>query len=236
MPSDTTIPGAIGWILWYAGEVAFKWMPGFAVSIMTGQSSDPAVQPLHPPTITEPVRVQDVVHFLQTNSAPGVYDDLYNQWFLFVGFSIAASLVCAAMLIYCLTRVFQIRRAEYKRYLATAHPVAAHDIPKVRLRWDRIREEANSESDQNRRLAILEADIMLSELLDELGYRGETMADKMRQVPKAQFNTIDLAWEAHRARNKIAHEAGFMMSDHEIRRVIGLYDKVFREFGFIESQ
>jgi hypothetical protein len=132
-------------------------------------------------------------------------------------------------------RTFGIRQAEYKHYQAISHPVAAKDIPKVRLRWDRILEEANSENDQNRRLAILEADIMLGELLDDLGYRGETLADKMRQVPKAQFNTIDLAWEAHRARNRIAHESGFQMSPYETRRIIGLYDKVFREFGFIES-
>jgi vacuolar-type H+-ATPase subunit H len=119
--------------------------------------------------------------------------------------------------------------------LAAAHPVAEHDIPKARLRWDRILDEANSENDQNRRLAILEADIMLNELLDDLGYKGETLADKMRQVPKAQFNTIDLAWEAHRARNKIAHEAGHEISAYEAKRIIGLYDKVFREFGFIEE-
>jgi hypothetical protein len=234
MPSDTTLPQGVGWVFWYIGEVAFKWIPGFVVSLTTGQTADSAVPPVHPPTITEPVRIQDVVQFLQSNSEPGTYSQLYNNWFLFVGISIAVSLVFAGALIYCLTRIFQIRRAEYKRFLAVAHTVSAHDIPKTRLRWDRILEQANSESDPNRRLAILEADIMLGELLDELGYRGETLADKMRQVPKAQFNTIDLAWEAHRARNVIAHEAGHAMSDHEVRRVIGLYDKVFREFGFIE--
>lgn len=222
------------WIFWYAGELAFKWIPGFAIAMIANKGGDPNVPPIHPPTITEPVRVTDMVSFLQTSYDPLTYADLYNKWFLFVGISIAVSMVFGAVLIYCLTRIFQIRQAEYKRFHAMAHTVSAHDIPKTRLRWDKILEQANSENDQGRRLAILEADIMLAELLDELGYRGETMADKMRQVPKSQFNTIDLAWEAHRARNKIAHEAGHMITDHEARRVIGLYDKVFREFGFIE--
>ncbi len=236
MPSDTTLPGAIGLILWYGSEIAFRWVPGFVVSLsgaqVTGVDAPP---PAPPPIITQPVRVQDIVLFLQNTTPPGTYDQLYSNWNGLVAISITLSLIFAAILIYTLTRVFQIRQAEYRHFQAVAHPVAAHDVPKTRLRWDRILSEANSEADQNRRLAVLEADIMLGELLDELGYRGETIADRMRQVPKANFNTIDYAWEAHRARNRIAHESGYEMSPYEARRVIGLYDKVFREFGFIEG-
>ena len=83
-------------------------------------------------------------------------------------------------------------------------------------------------------MSILEADILLNELLDVLGYRGETMADKMKQIVKADFNTIDLAWEGHKIRNRIAHDgAQFPLSARDARRVIGLYEQVFREFKFI---
>ena len=76
---------------------------------------------------------------------------------------------------------------------------------------------------------------MLNELLDVLGYRGETMADKMKQVVRGDFNTIDLAWEAHKVRNRVAHEgAEHLLSGREARRVISLYEQVFREFKFIE--
>ena len=75
---------------------------------------------------------------------------------------------------------------------------------------------------------------MLGELLDSLGYKGETMADKMRSVDRANFNTIDLAWEAHRARNQIAHEGLQQpLAAREARRIIGLYERIFREFRFI---
>lgn len=236
MPSETTLPGGLGWTLWYAGEIAFKWIPGFAVSMFGMQAPD-ASAPAMPtaPIITQPVRVEDVVQFLQNNSGPGVYADLYQNWTLFVAVSIMLSLVFGAILIYNLTRIYQIRQAEYKHFQTVAHTVAAQDIPKTRLRWNHVLEQANSENPQSHRLAILEADIMLGELLDELGYRGETLADRMRQVPRAQFNTIDQAWEAHRARNRVAHESGFVPSPYEVRRIVGLYGKVFREFGFIEE-
>lgn len=236
MPSDTSLPGALGWTLWYIGEIAFKWVPGFAISLTGVQNADTAAPPAPPPTITQPVRVQDVIEFLQSSSQPGEYARLYHDWTIFVAFSIALSLIFAAVLIYAVTRIFQLRQAEYRHFQSVAHSVTAQDIPKTRLRWSHILEQANSENPQNHRLAILEADIMLGELLDELGYRGETLADRMRQVPKANFDSIDLAWEAHRMRNRVAHEAGFALPSHEVRRIIGLYDKVFREFGFVEGQ
>ena len=85
------------------------------------------------------------------------------------------------------------------------------------------------------RLAILEADIMLNELLDLQGYKGETMADKMKQADRANFNTIDAAWEAHKVRNRIAHEGeGHEISAREARRVIDLYERVLKEFRIVE--
>jgi hypothetical protein len=233
MPSDLTFFEAVGWTLWYVTEVATKWAPGFAVSIAGGQ--DPSVAAATPPpVITSAVTVQDVVLFLQTSSAPGMYDTIYFYWSILLAVSLVVSLVCGTVLFYCIQRVVQIRRAEYKHFESMAHTVKAHDMPKTHLRWEHILDQARSDTEQNRRLAILEADIMLGELLDELGYRGETMSDKMRKVDRSSFNTIDMAWEAHRARNRIAHEAGHTLIAAEARRIIDLYQRVFREFKFVE--
>ena len=121
------------------------------------------------------------------------------------------------------------------KFRAAAHPVAKQDVPRTQLRWNKIVEQANSNSEQHWRLAILEADIMLNELLDLKGYKGDTMADKMKQIGRADFNTVDEAWEAHKVRNRIAHEgSAHKLNDRETRRVIALYEKVFREFKIIE--
>jgi hypothetical protein len=103
------------------------------------------------------------------------------------------------------------------------------------LRWQRILEQAGSDNEHDWRLAILEADIMLNELLDMRGYKGETMAEKMKQADRADFNSIDAAWEAHKIRNDIVHRsASHSLSQRETRRVIALYERVLRGFGYIE--
>src|SRR3989344_3650101 len=48
--------------------------------------------------------------------------------------------------------------------------------------------------------------------------------------PQSRFARV----QAHAVRNKIAHEgAAFMLPEREAKRVVGLYEAVFREFKYI---
>jgi hypothetical protein len=105
---------------------------------------------------------------------------------------------------------------------------------KKNRRWARVEEHINSENPSDWKFAILEADIILDDLLTAMGYHGETMADKLKGIEKSDFQTIDLAWEGHKIRNSIAHEgADFLIAEREAKRVIALYKAVFDEFHFI---
>ncbi len=101
-------------------------------------------------------------------------------------------------------------------------------------KWEKVQEHITSENPANWRLAILEADILLDELLDALRYRGESIGEKLKKIEQSDFATLSLAWEAHKIRNQVAHEGSeFLLSDREARRVVKLYEEVFKEFQFI---
>ncbi|MDR3571007.1 MAG: hypothetical protein P4L81_02305 [Candidatus Pacebacteria bacterium] len=230
MPPVDTFAGAFGNIAWFVGDVAFTWVPA-TVGTVTGTApgSSPPIS-----LISQPVTLTDAAAFLQ-GASQSEFDALYRSWAELVAISIVLSLLFGALVIYCAVRIMEVRRHERMRFEAAVHPVAAHDIPRTQLRWNGILEEANSDDERKWRLAILEADIMLNELLDVQGYRGETMADKMKQAERSTFRSIDAAWEAHRTRNQIAHEgSAHLLSAREVRRVMAMYEEVFREFKFIE--
>ena len=168
---------------------------------------------------------------VKTGWTPETVFDLWGP--LFPG-AIVFSLILGAGIVYCTIRILQIRRIEHANFHKHAHTVEAEDVPRTHLRWNRIMEHVNTDDEHQWRLAILEADIMLNELLDVQGYKGETMAEKMKQVNRANFNSIDDAWEAHKVRNRVAHEGSeHQLTEREKNRVIGLYARIFREFGFI---
>lgn len=100
-------------------------------------------------------------------------------------------------------------------------------------KWAKIVEKAESQNPSEWRIAIIEADIILDDLLTNLRLPGDTMGEKLKAVEKSDFTTLDYAWEAHKARNQIAHDSDFLLNQRETRRIITLYEAVFKEFCLI---
>jgi hypothetical protein len=120
---------------------------------------------------------------------------------------------------------------------AATHAGEAPHPPEPQIknqRWERVRALANSTSESDWRLSILEADIMLGDLLEGEGYRGEGIGERLRDANPLQFSTLDLAWQAHKVRNDIAHAGGeYHLSQREANATIDLYRRVFEEFTYI---
>ncbi len=231
MPPTETFIGHIPDAFSFLGDLLFRWVPA-TVSVVASDVQGTTTPYLN---FTQPVSAWDVPGLLAQTSDSATYHALAQGWFIFTVISLAISVPFLALVVYCWLRIIQIRRKERQAVLAAQRTVQSEDIPRTQLRWSRVLDQTNASTPESWRLAILEADIMLNELLDLQGYRGETMADKMKRVDRATFNTIDDAWEAHKIRNLIAHAgAAHEISSREARRVIALYERVFREFKYIE--
>lgn len=101
-------------------------------------------------------------------------------------------------------------------------------------KWERIKRLVNSHNSSDWKQAIMEADVLLYEMLEKMGYEGDSIGEQLKQIEESDFITINKAWEAHKFRNHIAHKAGdFVFDKSEAERVIGLYEKVFKEFYYI---
>jgi len=60
------------------------------------------------------------------------------------------------------------------------------------------------------------------------------LGEKLKGATQDKFRNLTTAWEVHTVRNRIAHEGlAYEISQHEAKRVIALYEKIFREFGYI---
>ncbi len=141
------------------------------------------------------------------------------------------SVILMFVILYIVRELGKLRVIEKK----LLYPVVADiSAPMVNPKWEKIVAHIDSNNENDWRLAILEADIMLSDLLDTMSLTGETIGEKLKAVEKSDFTTIDQAWEAHKIRNQIAHEGSeFQLTQREARRVIELYRVVFNEFQII---
>jgi hypothetical protein len=90
----------------------------------------------------------------------------------------------------------------------------------------------SSENPNDWKLAIIEADILLADSLRDRGYVGDTLGERLRHITPNQLSSIDDAWEAHKVRNKIAHEgADFVLTKRIAEETINRYRRVLNELG-----
>ncbi len=170
--------------------------------------------------------------------------DTNGLWFSVFLISLVISAVMFTIILYSLIRVIQIRIAEKEKFLNELpspyiakifgyKQFATNSSDSVFIkRWENVKQHLNSENVSDWRFAILEADILLNDLITQKGYMGDTMADKLKAIDISDLNSINDAWEAHKARNKIAHEGtSYELTYRETRRIINLYKNVFTELG-----
>ena len=101
-------------------------------------------------------------------------------------------------------------------------------------RWERVERLMASTAASDWRQAVIEADIILDEMLTRMGYDGASIGDRLKQIEQSDFVTLNKAWEAHKVRNHLAHRGGdYMFPKNEADRIINLYRQVFTEFYYI---
>ncbi|MBY0376606.1 hypothetical protein K2P96_01400 [Patescibacteria group bacterium] len=146
---------------------------------------------------------------------------------------------------YCAVRLLEIRAKEHKHLQHEIAEYAHHlairekkkqtgDMVSKNPRWVEVIHYIFSPNQNDWKLAIIEADSMLEALLTDLGFKGATLGDKLKSADRDKFQNLTAAWEVHTVRNQIAHEGtAFEISQYEAKRIIALYEQIFREFAYI---
>jgi hypothetical protein len=142
------------------------------------------------------------------------------------------SLLLLAGIIYSVIRKKEIEK-EGQHYYDTYFVTHVAE-PQRNVRWEKVEQLFASPNSSDWRLAIIEADAMLDELIISLGYPGANLGERLKGIQRGDFPTLNEAWEAHKVRNRIAHEGmNFVMTDRDARQVKMNYETVFRDAQYI---
>lgn len=170
--------------------------------------------------------------------------DLYNEFLVFhqsylegyifflkiFAFSLSVFLVLFIIII-----LFKIRKGIKEELLSIAESVVDPGIPKKELdeKWQRIMRRLEKESESDFKMAVIEADNLFDDLLKKIGYQGDDMGERLKQITKAQLANIDELWDAHKMRNRIAHEPDFKLTKFQAERAVEIYQKAMEDLEAI---
>lgn len=165
----------------------------------------------------------------------GVIATLHSIWVVYSFVAFGFSLLFIFGIVYSKQRYAQVvadqeaaLRAAEAEWARRKQGSAKND------RWEEVLRHVASPNPNDWRLAIIEADIILEEVLNERGLAGTTIGDKLKSASPAQFQTLDDAWKAHRVRNEIAHAGSdFVLTQKLAQDTIQRFKNVFTELGKI---
>jgi hypothetical protein len=160
-----------------------------------------------------------------------------NTWIMIGIISAMMSIVCIAIIIFSLIRMHEIQDDEHYHLSHEIHNALLRDQESNRNdnpRWHYIQTLVESSNESDWRVAIIEADTMLDEVLAHKGIAGETLSEKLEQARSNGYRTLQNAWDAHLIRNQIAHSGlEFSLTQVEARRTIRLFHSFFEELEVI---
>lgn len=194
------------------------------------------VEVLSPPSLDVVNYGNNFLNFLM-NLWPHLIEGTRTFIAILIGISIPISILLFIGIIVAVERLKVIRKAEEEYYnppVEVAYDAEGKPDKETINKWKQVLEHVESHNPNDWRQSIIEADIMLEDLLTRLGYKGEGIGEKLKRVEKGDFMSIDDAWEAHKVRNRIAHDGSdYPLTQSDARKVINMYKRVFEEFYYI---
>ncbi len=96
-------------------------------------------------------------------------------------------------------------------------------------RWEAIRKKVASGTLESMKLAIIDADKIVDDVLKRLGLQGTHMADRLEQIRPDELRSLEGLWRAHRLRNELVHTPGFELRPETAERAIQAYETFLKE-------
>ncbi len=105
---------------------------------------------------------------------------------------------------------------------------------RVRSSWDDIERHFFAGDDNDLRIALIEADAILDEALRGAGVQGAQLGDRLKKVRPDQLPNVEDVWQAHKLRNRIAHEPTLSLKRDIAEKALTIYETALQHLGFLD--
>ncbi len=106
-----------------------------------------------------------------------------------------------------------------------------YEIKKFEKVWAKITKRLQNPLESEYKLVIIEADNLLNEILERMGYKGETVGERLKKITVDILPSIQEVLEAHKIRNNIVHDPDYKITLEKGQKTIKIYEKTFQELN-----
>ena len=149
------------------------------------------------------------------------------------GIGVLLSVLLFAFIVFCVVRTQKIFR--WRAVKETIEFLKIQEVPRpVRAeKWLQVKKRMESANPSDWKMAVLQADGILDDLLKRMGYDGDGLGERLKKIEPEDFDSLDDVWVAHKMRNRIAHEPESQLTREDVEKAISLFEKGLKEFEYI---
>ena len=97
--------------------------------------------------------------------------------------------------------------------------------------WSKIKKRIESGIESDYKLAIIDADDFLNEVLENRGYEGKDIKESIEKAGELIGPALNDVLNAHEIRNSIVYDADYKLSGDEAKKVLAIYESVINNIG-----
>src|SRR3989344_5740529 len=159
------------------------------------------------------------------------YSAILFWWKIIAGITSAIFVVSIAYAVWRTQEVFAILRGSSQK--TKSMPVGAMPSQKNIAIWEEMLARVSSDDENERKLGIISADSLIDKILGLSGYHGENLGERLKKIEPSDLDSLNDIWEAHKVRNRIAHEPDLHLSRDESIGALKRYEKVLKELRYL---
>ncbi len=109
----------------------------------------------------------------------------------------------------------------------------AYASGKAEKRWRATSKRLASPNAADWKLAIIEAETLIDDVLTRLGFGGQSFGERLKKVNKDTIPSLDNLTAAHQTRNNIVHDPDYRLDLAEATKTFAAYEKALKELDVL---
>ncbi len=102
-------------------------------------------------------------------------------------------------------------------------------VKKTFKQWLKITKRLETGREADYKLALIEVDSLLDEILNKIGYKGESLGEKLKQLDPNTLPNLEQVWQAHKVRNNVVHDPDYSLTLEKAKNVMEIYEQALRD-------
>lgn len=150
-------------------------------------------------------------------------------WLLFAKiFFILVSALIVAFIIYVWFTTTWLKRLilwDLKEFFT----FRAYQLRKVDKDWMKILNRLETNLETEYKLSVIEADLLLDDVLKRMGYEGKNLSDRLERIKQGVFSDIQSVKNADQVYQNLIYDPSYRLTQEHARRIISVFEKALEE-------